>query len=209
MRKCLVPFAALAAAISLSACVVVDSSPPPGNRSGGGAVELEVYNGSSDFIYYIYVSPADAQAWGPDLLDIDVLAPGESTYITLDRGTWDIKCVDDSGGELVMWDQVINNDSRLTVTDGGSGPRQSSGTTRVDVTNDSHLYIYYIYVSPASDESWGPDILELDVLAPGETTSVSIQSGSWDIKCVAEDGQEVVFWDEFITDGLSITITTE
>jgi hypothetical protein len=42
-----------------------------------------------------------------------------------------------------------------------------------------------VYVSSCSSDSWGDDILEEDVLAPGQNTTVHVTRGCWDLK--AED----------------------
>ncbi len=203
MRKRLVTVAALAAALSLSACIVVET--PPRERQGpsGPTVQFELVNGSSQYIHYIYVSPADDPNWGPDILEIDVLAPGESVLLDLEAGTWDIKCVGSDGAETIMRDEVISKDLRVTVQDEA---RDAASNISVDVVNRSGQSIYYIYVSPATNSTWGPDILELDTLEPGETTSVWIQPGVWDIKCVKEDGEDVVLRKQRITNGSVVPV---
>ena len=56
--------------------------------------------------------------------------------------------------------------------DGGgedtAGPSEGSGsTTSLRVVNDSSQTIWYLYVSPSSIGTWGPDQLGAHVVAPG------------------------------------------
>src|SRR5215471_3600126 len=50
-----------------------------------------------------------------------------------------------------------------------------------------------MYVSPASQDEWGEDILGIDVLANGESTTIHFspkeRAAKWDIKLVDEDGK--------------------
>ena len=124
MHRRFAPFvAALVAAISLSACVVEVHDDGNQNRSSGAVssassqTTFTVVNNSSVSIYYIYVSPGDDMSWGEDVLDIDVLAPGEQCEVRLDPGVWDIKCVSESGQELIFWDQNIDAATVLTIVD--------------------------------------------------------------------------------------------
>lgn len=115
--------AALLAAVSLSACVIEVHDDGNQNRSSGtvssssARTTFTVVNNSSVSIYYIYVSPGDDMSWGEDVLDIDVLAPGEQCEVRLDPGVWDIKCVSESGQELIFWDQNIDSATVLTIVD--------------------------------------------------------------------------------------------
>lgn len=93
-----------------------------------------------------------------------------------------------------------------------SSPSTSSSTTssagQLRIDNRSSLYIYYVYVSPADEMYWGEDMLEVDVLAPGEYAMIALDRGVWDIKVVAEDGQEVIYYDvDFSSDDMVLTLT--
>jgi len=81
-------------------------------------------------------------------------------------------------------------------------PRKSSGTVstasqQADATftvdNQSSQTIVAIHVSPSDELSWGPDLLGGDVLSPGERGTLELESGTWDIKCESETGQELVY----------------
>ena len=62
--------------------------------------------------------------------------------------------------------------------------------------NSSDFSIDELYASPSTENSWGEDILGVDVLAGGESGVATIADGSeeckYDLKAVAEDGTEHV-----------------
>jgi hypothetical protein len=62
--------------------------------------------------YYLYVSPSDADEWGEDVLDEDVLPDGELLRLelpqTLDRvNRYDIQMEDEEGDTYTKWDVLI------------------------------------------------------------------------------------------------------
>ena len=63
----------------------------------------------------------------------------------------------------------------------------------VKVINQSKWEIHHLFVSPAAEEEWGPDQLGEDVLAKGDSfTITNIPCNEYDIKVVDEDGDECV-----------------
>ena len=63
----------------------------------------------------------------------------------------------------------------------------------VKIINQSRWEIHQIYFSSSDDRSWGDDYLEDDVLAKGDSLTLSdIECGVYDIKVVDEDGDECV-----------------
>ena len=59
--------------------------------------------------------------------------------------------------------------------------------------NDSLSTITRVYVSPTSSDSWGDDILDVDVLPPGESVDITFDASVgrtciYDILVVTEDG---------------------
>ena len=63
----------------------------------------------------------------------------------------------------------------------------------VKIINQSKWEIHHVYLSPVDDENWGPDQLEDEVLAKGESlTLTGIPCDLYDVKVVDEDGDECV-----------------
>lgn len=81
----LTPSLALALSLVTTACVIEGDS------------SLLVSNRSDFVIEEMYVTPVDSPTWGRNLLGGDVLFPGESTFITLESGTYDTMLVDETG----------------------------------------------------------------------------------------------------------------
>ncbi|MCK4806641.1 MAG: hypothetical protein KAT09_03295 [Candidatus Aegiribacteria sp.] len=64
----------------------------------------------------------------------------------------------------------------------------------VTITNGLELWdIYFILIDP-SDETWGEDRLGADILTPGESFTVEIEEGTWDIMVEDEDGDTYTLW---------------
>ena len=80
------------------------------------------------------------------------------------------------------------------------------------IRNDTGSYIfYYIYVSDARSSEWGDDLLGRDILRPGEIfavrTLVPIESTTWDIRVIDEDGDTYTIMRRNITAGETIYIS--
>ena len=60
------------------------------------------------------------------------------------------------------------------------------------ITNHTGQTVMTLNVSPTSENSWGPDILGVDVLGNGESAEVSFDRDQdecvWDIRVTYEDG---------------------
>ncbi len=63
----------------------------------------------------------------------------------------------------------------------------------VKIINQSKWEIHHIFLSASDDDSWGPDQLEDEILAKGDSlTLTNIFCDLYDIKVVDEDGDECV-----------------
>lgn len=82
--------------------------------------------------------------------------------------------------------------------DDGSGDGSGGGESEhiLNVKNESGYTIWYLYVSPSTDDNWGPDQLGSSVLSPGETYSISISDCDREYDFRAED-DESGSWEEF------------
>lgn len=79
-----------------------------------------------------------------------------------------------------------NNDS--------SNNTQESAT--LVVQNNTSYTIYWLYVSPSSDDSWGQDQLGSNVISPGSSFRlVGIVPGTYDIR--AEVSDRSLYWQKF------------
>jgi hypothetical protein len=63
----------------------------------------------------------------------------------------------------------------------------------VKIINQSKWEIHHIYLSPTDEDEWGPDQLGEEVLAKGDSlTLTGIECDTYDVKVVDEDGDECV-----------------
>jgi len=107
---------------ALTDCVVYTN--PRGQGTGttvtqstaNATVSLQVQNGTSREIYYLYISPTTDPNWGPDVLGARTLSPGETDTYQLAPGQWDIKAEDAGHNQLfVMRGATVAENSVLTL----------------------------------------------------------------------------------------------
>ena len=74
----------------------------------------------------------------------------------------------------------------------------NAGEQDFTLVNDTGFSIYSLYLSPASDDEWGDDILGVDVLENGQRAEIKFSRKEtkckWDIQVIgAEDS--AYYWD--------------
>jgi hypothetical protein len=76
--------------------------------------------------------------------------------------------------------------------------------------NKTGIAITEMYVSPASKDDWGEDILGVDTLANGDDTTIKFppreRAAKWDIKLVDEKGKEHMRYNFNLLDISEITV---
>ena len=95
------------AAIS-PACVIVD---------GDDSSSLEVVNDSDFVLEEIRVAEVGDDFYGPDLTGRDAIFPGESLFIVLDCGFYDVLVVDELGAECELLDLDVCFDDAVWFVD--------------------------------------------------------------------------------------------
>jgi len=84
---------------------------------------------------------------------------------------------------------------KSTATTGHISPSLTKPT--ITIYNETGYFIYFIYVSSASTENWGSDLLGTNVLAPGQAFVVTVPvPGRYDIRLVDSDGDSYTFWNQ-------------
>jgi len=72
-------------------------------------------------------------------------------------------------------------------------PMFAGGKATVKIINQSKWEIHHVYLSSSGDDEWGPDQLEDEILAKGDSlTLTDIACDLYDVKVVDEDGDECV-----------------
>ena len=171
----------------------------------------------------LFVSPASDPNWGPDRLEDAVLRSGRT--ITLNNvpasanNRYDIRLVDEDDDSYTKWDvQIMPNQSvEFTFDDfDNSSSGQTAATYNgppVTIVNNTGYVIYYLYVSPATSDSWGEDRLAADqVIGNRETVSVRLphainEVNKYDIMIVDSDGDTYSKYNVTLTANGTVTFT--
>ena len=98
---------------SLSACASMGPAPAASAPS-----VISIVNGSSEAIYYVWISGCTDPNWYTDLLDSDeVIMPGYARQFTqFAPGCWDMKVEFASGRQVEMREQRLRSGHTLTWT---------------------------------------------------------------------------------------------
>jgi hypothetical protein len=164
-------------------------SAQPGPPSGS----LRVVNGSTSTISQLFVSPASQSTWGPNQLTTSIPPGGSTTVNGIPPGSYDLKAV--ASGGATTWQT-----NGVTIVAGGTFTwtvLPPAGSLRV--VNSTSYTITQLFVSPASQGTWGADQLPTTIPPGGSFTVVDIPAGTYDLKAVASDG--TTFWQ---TNGITI-----
>ena len=173
---------------------------------------VDIKNDTGYVIYYIYVSHADQDTWGDDMLGDDVLADGDTYRVYLSghpSSVFDIMVEDEDGDTYTFYDVDVEY-ADITVTladlDSGDGDGESVGEVTVNgpggdfdgyvmVTNSTGYDGYYLYVKQGG-KSWGPDLLGDNILPDGSSFTVNVRNfpnSVFDIRLEDEDGDTYTF----------------
>ncbi len=80
---------------------------------------------------------------------------------------------------------------------------------RLQLNNNTGGYaIYYVYISPATSDSWGSDWLgSSEIINSGSGRSFNVTNGTYDVKLIDEDGDEYIVWDMPISGTVTWNVT--
>lgn len=93
----------------------------------------------------------------------------------------------------ISWCVVITLGLLAAVTATRAG--RTPSTSSIAVTNSSTLEIRHLYLSPTTEENWGPDQLDGATVAPnGSFTITGVSCGQGSIKVIAEDQNGCFFY---------------
>lgn len=154
-------------------------APDPGPGVDGSTVN--VINESGRDIWYLYISPSDAEDWGEDLLGDEVILDGESFVVTdLPEGVYDMRAEDETETAIeILWEVDLSGENDWTVI----------GLASLEIVNESEDTIVELYISPSTSDTWGEDWLGGTPIASGETYVLTdINSGVYDIKATDAEG---------------------
>ena len=78
------------------------------------------------------------------------------------------------------------------------------------LVNGTDFVISYVYISPSAQNTWGEDVLTVDVLGAGDSCDIyfeGYEDCGWDIKAVAADGSSAVWSGIDLCEYYTITLT--
>jgi hypothetical protein len=157
-------------------------------------------NRTGDDIQYIFLSPADSQYWGTDLLgSTRVLANDDELgfYIHYPErcNAFDIYAVGASNAAYLQYGHKIcdGNPAEVRLTRRNlddEAPDFAFAT--VTIENATDAAIWYLFFSPGDSEMWGVDQLDQStILEPGDSLSMLLPVGEelvrYDIRAVDEN----------------------
>ena len=101
----------------------------------------------------------------------------------------------------------------LAVVLAGSVAMMAKGDQDFVLINKTGLTITSLYVSPANDNKWGPDILGKAVMANGESLTITFpkhqEECKWDLKIDDQEGDSVTWEDIDLCKAEEITLKYE
>ena len=75
------------------------------------------------------------------------------------------------------------------------------------IVNDTGYTVYYLRISPNSSSEWGADRLGSSVLSNGESFSVSVSNGRYDIQLEDEDEDTYTKMNVSVSDDTTVAFT--
>jgi hypothetical protein len=89
------------------------------SNSFAGDQDFTLVNSTGVEIHALYVSPADKDEWGSDILGKDTLAAGQEVEITFspkeEAAKWDLKVADKEGNSIEWSDLDLTEISEVTL----------------------------------------------------------------------------------------------
>lgn len=175
--------------------------------------DVYITNSTGVAILELYMSLAESDDWGSELLGEETFAAGETVLFEPElvgtaEDTWDIMVVDEDGDEIIFSNVSLSSATALDLHWGEDGATPTVSITGsdaesyysqdLDITNGTGVTIMELYISLSNENNWGEDMLGEDVFQADETMHfstelVGMDETTWDIKIVDEDGDEVVF----------------
>lgn len=163
----------------------------PTEPAAGGLSSLTIDNQTSTVVCYVRLSPSDSEEWGDDQLgDTETIASGSSYTI------WDVPAGEYDYQALDCNQVVLDEHYGVYLDEAGFNWTLRDATDWVTVINNSSFAVCGLYVSSLEDSRWGVNRLgEGGVIDIGGQTTVSIASGTYDLRADGCDGE--TYWEEY------------
>jgi hypothetical protein len=138
---------------------------------------LTLYNNSGQTVWYVFISRSDQATWGDDRLGSDVVPSGSSYVFSVPPGVYDLKAEDSNHNQIdLRWSVNVSGSYSWSI---------APAAATLTLYNNSGQTVWYVYISPSDQATWGDDRLGSDVVASGSSYVFSVPPGVYDLK--AED----------------------
>ncbi len=156
-------------------------------------ITIEVANKTERIIisFALFYGP-NLDEWGEDLLQDEVIEPGETVSFVLPDGEYSMIPMTFEYYVLPIT-RNITEDARIEVGAEGKEP--------ILFTNDTAADIGFVYISPSESEDWGENWLGDEVIASGISKFFFIEPDTYDLMLVDMERETVLELYEMEIDG--------
>ncbi len=164
------------------------------------------FNGTSNDIEYIFMSPGDSDYWGPEILNSERVLESRDDlgfYILYpdECNDFDILAIDSNGDALYIYDYTICDGTEETIAFGKRDMADEQpyfDFIELEIVNEIETEIYYMFVSPADSEMYGVDLLdEVTTIPPGDSLTLLVpideEAVDYDFMAVDENNDTYSF----------------
>jgi uncharacterized protein (DUF779 family) len=155
-----------------------------------GPLSFTVENYTDSHLVEFYISPTMTDKWeGTNLQDrVGDVPPGEGAEITVDDSRED--CLYDVMGEFANGEHAVEHQVDLCEINGGTYAFYSGNDRVFDVINHTNIVLEKFYFQPANQKDWGEELLGTEVINPGKSASIPVDSDEcvYHFKAVFADG---------------------
>ena len=144
------------------------------------------FNGTSNDIEYIFMSPGDSDFWGPEILNSERVLESRDNlgfyiYYPDECNDFDILAIDSNGDALYIYEYEICDGVEETIAFSKRDMAEEAPDfdfMELEIYNQIETEIYYMFVSPADSNMYGVDLLdEVTTILPGDTLSLLVPIG--------------------------------
>ena len=150
----------------------------PWSLTDSAQATLTLINNSSTTVCDVLISLSHSDTWGDDWLNEDaVLTPGDACIFHMPVGIYDLAALD-CEQNFVAEEYTVEIAGALEWTLAQS----VAETIRLTLVNYTAETICRVYITPTDSEAWGDDWLGSAMIGPGETHTLQVPVGSYDLQ---------------------------
>jgi S1-C subfamily serine protease len=153
-------------------------------------VDFTVVNDTSTSACYVLISPSGARNWGQDDLGpTEIVQAGASRMFQLPAGTYDMMALECTFDVILERYGIDITSPSTFALGGGQAPAPSSGDAMVTLVNETSRAVCYVYMTPSTSTTWGPDAMGgTGIIPTGTSRDFQVASDTYDLLAQACDG---------------------